>query len=132
MWGDGGAVVEVLLELLADPESDEQERERLVRRFRAELTDLDLETVGPVPGASAPEGAKGADPVTLAAVVVALSASGGVFTSVIETVKDWLTRQSDRHRISITIDGDSIELAKATADQRQDLIDAFIRRHTAG
>jgi hypothetical protein len=127
-------VVDVLLELLADPESDEQERERLVRRLRAELTDLDLaievDTVRPAVSASAPEGTKGADPVTLAAVVVALSASGGVFTAVIETIKDWLGRQADRHRVSITIDGDTIELTRATADQRQDLIDAFVRRHT--
>ena len=126
-------MVEVLLELLADPESDEPQRERLVRRLRAELADLDLDVtvVGPA-GGSAPEGAKGADPVTLAAVVVAMSAPGGVFTAVIETIKDWLARQSGRHRISITIDGDSIELATATAEQRQDLIDAFVRRHTPG
>ena len=125
--------MEVLIELPVDPEADEQQQERLARRLRAELADLDLDVaVGPAAAGSAPEGAKGADPVTLAAIVVAMSASGGVFTAVIETIKDWLARQSGRHRIRVTIDGDSIELAKVTREQRQDLVDAFVRRHTRG
>lgn len=118
----------VLLELRPHPESDEDERERLIRRLRIELTELDVDGLRPVPGASPPAGAKG-DPVTAGALVLALTASGGVLVAIIETLKDWLAWQSARHRISVTIDDDTIELAQATADQRQDLVDAFVRRH---
>jgi hypothetical protein len=62
--------------------------------------------------------------------VVALSASGGVFTALIETLRDWLGRQSVRHRISGTIDGETIALELASAWQQQALVDAYIQRHT--
>jgi hypothetical protein len=65
-------------------------------------------------------------------LVVAFSASGGVFTTLVGTLRDWLDRQSGRHRISVTIDGDTIELDRASAAQRQQLLDAFVRRHSGG
>jgi hypothetical protein len=45
--------------------------------------------------------------------------------------RDWLGRQSARHRISLTIDGDTIELESASAAERRDLVDAYIRRHAS-
>ncbi|MBT2393626.1 hypothetical protein J7E87_30515 [Streptomyces sp. ISL-1] len=127
-WADG--VVNVLLVLAPDPELDPEAAERLARRLRAEIAELDVESVRPAPGGTAPDGAKGTDAVTLGAIVVALSASGGVFTALIDTVRDWLGRSSARHCVSVTIDGDTIELDRASAAERRDLIDAYIRRHT--
>lgn len=124
--------LDVLLVVHPDRDTDEESGERLVRQLRAELSELDIESVRPAPGDVLPEGAKGADPVTVGAVIVALSASGGVFTAVVETVKDWLGRHTARHRVSVTIDGDTIQLEKATTDQRQDLVEAFVCRHTSG
>ncbi|WP_218034456.1 effector-associated constant component EACC1 [Acrocarpospora corrugata] len=115
-----------------DPELDLERGEGLVRRLRGELTELDVVSVAPVAAGSVPEGAKGADPVTLAALVVAFSASGGVFTTLIGTLRDWLDRQSGRHRISVTIDGDTIELERASAKQQQELLDAYVQRHSGG
>jgi hypothetical protein len=63
---------------------------------------------------------------------VAFSASGGVFTTLVGTVRDWLDRQSGRHRISMTIDGDTIELERASAAEREELLDAFVRRQSGG
>ena len=120
----------LLLVLEPDPELDPEACERLIRQLRAELVELDVESVVPAMGGTAPDGAKGADPVTLGAVIVALSASGGVFTGLIETLRDWLGRHSGRHRISVTIDGDTIELERATAGQQRELVDAYVRRHS--
>ena len=130
--GDAGAgdVVSMLLVLTPDPELDLEAGQRLARQLRAELAELDIESVGLAGGGSAPDDAKGADPVTVGAVIVALSASGGVFTTVIETVCDWLARHSRAHRISVTIDGDTLELERATAGQQRELIDAYVRRHS--
>ncbi|MEY9997117.1 hypothetical protein ABIE67_009149 [Streptomyces sp. V4I8] len=125
-----GDVVNVLLVVAPDPELDPEKGERLTRRLRAEIAELDIESVRPAPGGAAPDGAKGTDAVTLGAIVVALSASGGVFTALIDTVRDWLGRSSARHRVSVTIDGDTIELERASDAERRDLIDAYIRRHT--
>lgn len=124
-------VVSVLLVIEPDPDLDADDlRDRLARRLRTELTELDVESVTLATGEPAPEGSKSADPVTVGAVVVALSASGGVFTTLIDTVRAWLARQPAQHRISVTIDGDTIELERASAGQQQALVDAYIDRHT--
>ena len=120
----------LLLVLEPDPELDPEACERLTRQLRSELAELDVESVVPAMGGTVPEGAKGTDPVTVGAVIVALSASGGVFTGLIETLRDWLGRHAGRHRISVTIDGDTIELERATAGQQRDLVDAYVRRHS--
>ncbi|MFH8491179.1 effector-associated constant component EACC1 [Streptomyces longisporoflavus] len=128
--GHSGDVVNVLLLVVPDPHLDPEAGERLARQLRSEIAELDVESVRPWPGGIIPDGAKGTDPLTLGAVVVALSASGGVFTAFVETLRDWLGRSSARHRLSLTIDGDTIELERATAAERRDLVDAYIRRHT--
>jgi len=130
--GDAGAggIVNLLLVLEPDPELDPEACERLTRQLRTELAELDVESVVPAVSGTLPDGAKGTDPVTVGAVIVALSASGGVFTGLIETLRDWLGRHSRRHRISVTIDGDTIELERATAGQQRDLVNAYIRRHS--
>ena len=125
-------VLSVLLVVRPDAESDPDIRERLARQLRTELVELDVESAALVTDGTRPDGAKGADAVTLGAVVVALSASGGVFTALIETLRDWLGRHSARHRIVVTVDGDTIELERASVGQQQALVDAYIQRHTGG
>lgn len=125
-------VVDALLLVTSDPEVDPEASERLTRQLRAEIAELDVEAVGPGVIGTAPDGAKGADAVTLGAIVVVLSTSGGVFPLLVETVRDWLGRSSARHRVSLTIDGDTIELERASDTERRALVDAYIRRHTGG
>jgi hypothetical protein len=123
-------VLNVLLLVAPDPEMDPEAGERLARRLRAEIAELDVESVRSGPVGTTPDSAKGTDAVALGAIVVALSASGGVFTALVETLRDWLDRSSARHRVSLTIDGDTIELERASATERRDLVDAYIRRHS--
>jgi len=131
--GDGNAgtdrVVRLLLVVAPDPEEDPEQVERLTRRLAAEIAELDVDSVAPAAGGLPPPGAKGTDPVTVGALLVAFSASGGVFTALVGTLRDWLERQSARHRISMTIGEDTIELDRATAEERQRLVDAYVRRH---
>jgi hypothetical protein len=125
---DSGSLA-VLVAVAADSEADATSVERQVSRLRAELAELDVESVATVPGGVVPDGAKGADPVTIGALVVSLSASGGVVVALIETVRDWLGRQTGGHRVALTIDGDTIELDRATRAQQGELVKAFVRRH---
>jgi hypothetical protein len=126
----GDRVTRLLLVVEPDPELDAEAGERLTRQLRAEVAELDVDLVAPALDVAAPDGAKGTDPVTLGAIVVALSASGGVFTALIETVRSWLDRHSGRHRVSVTIDGDTIELDRASGRDQQILVDAYVRRHS--
>lgn len=118
---------QALLRLEADDDADAEELDRLARRLRAELGELDVD-LRAVPG-EVPPGARAADPVTIGSLVVAFSAAGGVFPGLVETLRDWLGRQAGKHKIKVTIDGDTVELERATSTERQQLIDAFVRRH---
>jgi hypothetical protein len=132
MSSDNEGVRQIRVVLDADPDTDPETAERLARQLRAEIGELDVDSVVPMPGTAPPEGAKGADPVSVGALLVALSTSGGVFTVLVETLRDWLNRHGERHRISITISGDTIALERATAEERRELLDAYIRRHSEG
>ncbi|MEU9141964.1 hypothetical protein AB0D33_39535 [Streptomyces sp. NPDC048404] len=124
--------MDVLLGLVPDGAAHAEESERLALRLRAELRLLDVHSLRLVTEGVPPEGAKGVGPLTAGAVVLALSAPGGVLTSLVALVQDWLGRQSARHRVSVTVDGDTVELEQATPEERRQLIDAFVRRHGAG
>jgi membrane-associated two-gene conflict system component 1 (EACC1) len=116
-----------LVRLEVEADAGDEELDRLARRLRAELGELDVDVLA-VAG-DLPAGAKAADPVTIGSLVVAFSAAGGVFPGMLETLREWLGRQAGKHRIKVTVDGDTVELERATSAERQQLIDAFVRRH---
>ena len=121
-------LVNVLLVPMPDPDADPEVIERVTRHLRVELHDLPWESLDTVPGPPPPGKAKG-DPATMSAILLGLTAAGGVLPGLINLVGDWLNRQSGRHRVAISIDGDTIELGKATSEEQRHLVDAFIRRH---
>jgi hypothetical protein len=117
---------DLVLVVELEPEVDPDEVGRSVRQLRAELNDLDVESVVPVTSENAPLGAKGVDSLSLGALLITLTATGGVFTVLIETARDWLGRHAAARRISVTIDGDTI---MGSEQERRALIEAYIRRH---
>ena len=125
---DEARSLEVLLALEPEPGADPEEAERLGRQLRTALRELDVDEVAAVPDGPAPEGAKG-DAVSVAQWLVTMSATGGVFATVLAMVRDWLGRASGAQAIKVTIDGDTLELDRATQAERSELIDSFVQRH---
>ena len=121
--------VELLVALEAEAGADAEETDRLGRSLRRELRSLDVDDVTPVPAGAAPHGSKGIDAASATELLVTLSASGGVVATVVATVKDWLARRSGGHKVTLTIDGDTLELDAASPAERAELIDTFVRRH---
>lgn len=120
---------EVLVTLEPDTEATPEEVDVLSQRLRTEVARLDIEALKRVsPETDAPVGAKG-DPVIWTSMLVSLSAAGGVFTSLLALLQDWIGRQATAQRISVTIGDDKIELDRASDDERRHLIEAFVRRH---
>ena len=113
----------------SEPDVDPYEVERLVRQLRAELKELDVESVVSATLENAPAGTKGVDPISLGTLLITLSAAGGVFTALIDTARDWLARHAAARHISVTIDGDTIVLEKGSAQERRALIETYMRRH---
>ena len=124
--------MDVLVILAPDPELDAEIADRTARQLRAELAQLDIESIRNAPGKPAPVHAKGVDGATVSDIIMTMSASGGVLTMAIAALREWLARQSRRHHISITIDGDTLDLDHASDDERRRLVDAYVRRHSSG
>jgi hypothetical protein len=120
---------QVALRLALEPEdgADAEEAERLGRGLRAELGELDVDGIRAVGGGEVPPGAKGVEAV--GELLVTLSGAGGVLATVVATIRDWLGRRGNAGKITLTIDGDSLELSSATAAERDRLIDTFVARH---
>ncbi|WP_448623721.1 effector-associated constant component EACC1 [Geodermatophilus sp. URMC 64] len=120
--------LELRLVLQPEPGADAEEADRLSRQLRTELRELDVDDVRTVSDGAAPPGAKG-DAASIGEWLLTLSAGGGVFTTVVATLRDWLGRRAGAHRIKLTIDEDTIELSAASDAERAELIEAFVRRH---
>jgi len=120
--------VEVRVVLEPDAVTDPADGERLGRQLRNELRALDVDEVAALDGAPPPPGAKGAA-TDLTEWLVTLSGGGGVFVSVIGTIRAWLGGRAGAHKVTVTIDGDTLELSSATAAERAELVETFVRRH---
>jgi hypothetical protein len=120
---------QLLVSIETGSESDPEEIEELSRRLRADLLRLDVESVTPIPGPSAPKGAKAGDPVSWSTLMLTLGASGGLLTAVIGMLRDWLLRQPASAVIEVSIGGDSIKLERGSTEERQRLVEAFLDRH---
>jgi hypothetical protein len=123
--------LELLVALTPEPGADAEEVERATRRLRAELRELDVDDVAAVSDDTVPPGAKGIDPASLSQLLVSMTGAGGVVATVVAAVRDWLGRRRDTGKVTLTIDGDTLELSSATAGERSELVDAFVRRHSA-
>jgi hypothetical protein len=120
--------VELRVVLEPDPDTDPEDGERLGRQLGNELRDLDVDDVEPVEGGLPPDGAKSGVLVSLTEWLVTLS-GGSVVAPVIGAIKAWLARGTGAHKVSVTIDGDTLELGRATDAERAEIVDAFVRRH---
>jgi hypothetical protein len=121
--------VELTVVLEPDPETDPEDRERLGRQLRNELRELDVDDVSAVEGPPPPDGSKSGVVASLTELLVTMSGGGGVIVTVIATIRDWLSRRGAGHKVTVTIDGDTLELSSATPTERAELVEAFVRRH---
>jgi hypothetical protein len=115
----------LLLQVLPGQDSDAEELADLGGQLRAELLDFDLDSVEPLPAAEVPPGAKGIGQV--AGWLVAQFATLDGLRAVINGVRAWAART--RRTVEITMDGDTLKVGAATAQQQQEMIDAWLARH---
>jgi len=119
--------IQLLLNLDASPEVDDEELEELTRKLRKELLELDIEAADFVSAGEAPAGARSAEPVTLGTLLLTLAASGGVLTTVVNVLQDWLSRH-DKHSVTLEIGGDKIQVTGISSEEQKRLINAWLTR----
>jgi len=120
------AALEVSID--AGPGADDDELERLARSLRADLLELDVDAVEPAATGPAPDDARAIEAIMVGALIVRLARDSEALTSLVHTVRGWLGAHADR-RVRIELDGDVLELAGPSDEERQRLVDAWIERH---
>src|SRR5690349_19343335 len=127
-WTDADERCQLLLVLHHNGEAPPEDVERAARQLRLKLQELDVDSVKR-PVSKGTPGAKG-DGAVWNELLVTLGANGALLTALVRVLEAWVKRHPDLPRISVTIDGDQLEIDQASADERQVLVDAFVRKHT--
>jgi hypothetical protein len=127
MASDKGDIQHATIAIEAAPNSDERELDELTMRLRQRLLELDVQRVDRVRSDDVPEGAKPVDAIIIGALGITLGPQA--VKAVVGLVQAWLRSRPVR-RIKITIGKDSIDLTDPTTPERQELVQAFIDRHS--
>ena len=113
---------------LVEPGAEAEMIDGLASDLRLELLELDVDSVSSVAAEPAPAGSKGMELVAVGALLVRVADSLPVVNTVVTTLRQWLARASSSGRsLKITVDGRTLELSAATAEQQQQLVAEFVR-----
>ncbi|WP_329001213.1 hypothetical protein OHA18_43045 [Kribbella sp. NBC_00709] len=107
-------------------DDDPEWADRGIRQLRRELNEFETWAVP----TTAPEGSKG-DAAAIGQVAIALGGAGGMVSILVTILKDWLVRRSSHQRVKLTIGADSLEIDSASIEEKEQLIEAFLRKHEA-
>jgi hypothetical protein len=110
--------------------SDDARLEELALLLRQDLLALDVRAVEPYREGTAPDGTRAGFAAIAGVLSVSLQPGLQVLGAVVSVVRDWLRRSGSRRTVKITIDGDTIELSGASDAVQQQLVDAWVRKHT--
>jgi hypothetical protein len=119
------------MEIAVDPlpDADAAELAELTEMLRSELLDTDVDRVEFPPGDPPPAGAKAVDVFLIGKLIVHFGRSFSVLQDVVATITSWVANHAVRS-IKIQLDGDTLEISRATDEQQRLLIDAWLARHT--
>jgi hypothetical protein len=121
---------ELVIKLLAEPDTDDQELAELTSRLRAELLDFDVESVEPATAGQAPAAAKGIDLLAIGALIVRFVFHPDVLRSVVSGVRSWAARQQVSS-VKLTLDGDILEITGPRSAAQDRAVDLWIARHAS-
>jgi len=118
---------DLIVRVDAPVDGDREGDDEALRRLRVELLELDIADAGLVPEDEIPPGAK-----SLSAIAGGLGVKLAVdaLAAVVRRMWDWATRNG--RTVEVTIDGDTLKLTGATAEQQERLVAAWLARHGAG
>lgn len=110
---------------------DDERLAELANYLRQELLQLDVDGVAPLPAGELPPGARGSSMADAAGgLLVTLSQSADGLRLVVAAIRDWVRRGEGADRIvRLELDGDTLDLSRASAADQQRLIELFASRH---
>jgi len=122
-----------LLVQVSEDDADAVRLDALAGYLRSELIQLDVDEISAVAAAEPPPGARTSAAEVAGGLLVSLGKSAASLPAVVSAVVDWLRRGlgPDR-RVRLELEGDVLEISRASTGDQQRLIDLFVRRHSAG
>jgi hypothetical protein len=117
---------------LFDADADPSAVDRDTRVLRDELLDIDeVDAVAAAIDGPAPPGTRSVDVQSLGALVVSVRPTVEVVAHVVSVLRGWLAAglhagQTARS-LRVTVNGQSLELSAATAEEQQALVEQFIK-----
>ncbi len=106
-------------------DGDKGDADDLAEQLREELHETGFDVRRPASD-DAPPGSKGD---SLAWAQLAVSFSGGL-PALVAAIRAF-TQRGETRKVSITLGDDTLELAGATSQQQQELVDTWLQRHLA-
>jgi hypothetical protein len=117
---------------LIEEDAEAEDIARLTGYLREELLQLDVDDVTAVPGRELPPGARAAGITEIGELLVALGGSVNALSQVVTVMRAWLGRSHDSNpSLRLEIDGDAIEVSKATDEQVTDAFRIFVEQHSS-
>lgn len=121
-----GSQARLVVELQSAAGSDDIELAEVADQLRRALLDLEVDSVDGVSDGAVPDRAKAVDPTALGTLAVTMAPLA--LRSVVDLVKTWLSDRQLR-TVTLTMDGDTVVLSKASRSDQHDALQAFLRRH---
>jgi hypothetical protein len=121
-------ITHVSIHVEADVPDDLERLDILTARLRHELAALALDAIHPLPAAAPPAGAKGIDAAVAGGLLVSLANSPALLEALVHTVGDWIVRVGAR-QVRVELDGDVLEISRASATDQRQLVEQWIERH---
>ncbi|MEV0056486.1 hypothetical protein AB0H34_39120 [Saccharopolyspora shandongensis] len=109
-------------------DGDAEELDRLTRRLREDLLQLDVDRVA-IPSEPSPEGSKGTG--DLLGTLLVTVANSAVLVSVCQLVRAWVMHNKNR-RVVLKDGERTLELTATSAEQHEQIISAFLRGSSDG
>ena len=115
---------------LIDDDLDAEEVDQLAQQLREELLQSDVESVDFVTAGEAPPHTRAIDIIALGGLLITVAESVGALGTVVDTVRNWLTRRG-RGQVKLQIGDDVLELSNVSKRDQEQLINAFLARHAS-
>jgi hypothetical protein len=113
---------------IIDDDLDSEEIDQLAQQLRVELLESDADSVDFVSVGEAPLGTRAIDIAALGGLLVTVSESIEALSTVIDTVRRWLSRRG-RGSVKLQIGDDILELSSVSKAREDQIVNAFLARH---
>jgi hypothetical protein len=120
---------EIAVRLELQVGDDAEETAAATSRLQRRVEQLDAARVSRVEGGPAPEGARSGDLVEIGQLLVQIAQGAAALTTLVGAVQGWLAARNRAGSVTVSIDGDSVELSGELSPTQERVVEAWLTRH---